>query len=465
MGEVYRAEDPRLGRDVAIKILPPALAGDPEALTRFKREARAIAALSHPNILALHDFDSDGDMHFAVMELLDGDTISGRIARGPIPWREAVEIGIAVAEGLSAAHTKGIVHRDIKPNNVFLTNDGQVKILDFGIARVPPAPQASGQTKATRPGLAIGTVGYMAPEQLRGESAQATADLFSCGCLLHEMVTGRKAFGRDTTADTVAAILTFTPPPMGDSVRDVPPDLERAVTRCLHKQASERFESARQLASALRQIPHGATPAAESQLRRLPGRLRPALWIAAGVLPIALAAFLLRPGGAGPAGFTESLAILPIQNQSGDPDLDYAGDGITEGLIDTMSRAPHVKVMARSTAFHYKGRNVDPQTAGRELGVRRVFFGKTITPGRFPECPGSTAQRFRWSAALGRPISPKVHRDAGFTGGHFREHREHSAIAAECGRAEEARQAGYSESGSLPLMPAGQVLLQPKRLE
>ena len=170
MGEVYRAEDPRLGREVAIKILPPILADDPEAFTRFKREARAIAALSHPNILALHDFDSDGDMHFAVMELLDGDTISGRIARGPIAWREAVEIGIAVAEGLSAAHTKGIVHRDIKPDNVFLTSDGQVKILDFGIARVPPAPQASGQTKATRPGLAIGTVGYMAPEQLRGES-------------------------------------------------------------------------------------------------------------------------------------------------------------------------------------------------------------------------------------------------------------------------------------------------------
>jgi len=253
-----------------------------------------------------------------------------------------------------------------------------VKILDFGIARVPPAPQASGQTKVTRPGLAIGTIGYMAPEQLRGESAHATADLFSCGCLLHEMVTGHKAFGGDTTADMVAAILALDPPPMGDSVRGVPPELERVVARCLHKQASERFQSARQLASALREILLGSTPAAAKIQFRMSARWRPALWIAAGALPIVLAALILRPGAPNVGGFSESLAILPILNQSGDADLDFVGDGTTESLIGNMSELPQVKVMARTTAFGYKGKNVDPQTAGRELGVRRVLTGKLL---------------------------------------------------------------------------------------
>ena len=380
MGEVYRAEDPRLEREVAIKILPPHLTGDPAALTRFKREAKAVAALSHPNILALHDFDSDGDTHFAVMELLQGEALSKRIAQGPIPWREAAGTAIAVADGLAAAHKKGIVHRDIKPDNIFLTTGGHVKILDFGIARVLAASHSATQTQATRPGFAIGTMGYMAPEQLRGESVEPPADLFSLGCVLHEMVTAKRLFARDTAAETVAAILTAEPPPLRDSVRGVPAALDRVVQRCLRKRADERFQSAPELELELRQVHEGSTGTAIAS--SFPILRRPALWAAAGLAAVALAAaVLMRPTSGVPAASTESLAILPIANQSGDPDLDYVSDGITENLINSMSQLRQLKVMARTSAFRYKGRNVDPQTAGRELKVRRVFTGKLVRQG------------------------------------------------------------------------------------
>ncbi|HXA49627.1 MAG TPA: protein kinase [Candidatus Acidoferrum sp.] len=378
MGEVYRALDPRLDREVAIKILPVRVAEDPGALTRFKREARAVAALSHPNILALHDFDSDQGIHYAVMELLEGETLSQRLSRKPMDWRESVEVAVAVAEGLSAAHKKGIVHRDIKPDNLFLTSDGQVKILDFGIARIPSGAQTVTQTKATLPGLAIGTIGYMAPEQLRGEPVDAPADLFSLGCVLHEMVTGQPLFARDTVPDAVAAILTAEPPPMGASTPNVPLELEDAVQRCLRKQAEERFPSAPDLALALRKILQGGAAAAAPV--KSPARWRVALWIAAAVLPIAAAAVFLRPYFA-PATYTESIAILPIANQTGDPGLEYVSDGITESLINSMSQLPRVKVIARTTAFHYKRRDVDAQQAGRELHVRRVLTGRIVRQG------------------------------------------------------------------------------------
>ena len=324
MGEVYRAQDPRLDREVAIKILPARVADDPSALTRFKREAQAVAALSHPNILALHDFDTDGDTHFAVMELLEGDTVLKRISTGRMDWRLAVEVAIAVADGLAAAHKKSIIHRDIKPSNIFITTDGHVKILDFGIARVSMAPQDATQTQATLPGLAIGTVGYMAPEQLRGEGVDAPADLFSLGCVLHEMVTGKRAFQRNTIPDTVAAILTADPPTMGSTAPGVPLELEQVVQRCLRKQASERFQSARELALALRQIVQGTATVATPV--RKPARLWLAGLVAAGVMAAAGGAWL-RPTTRTPAPYPESLAILPISNQSGDPELEYVSDG------------------------------------------------------------------------------------------------------------------------------------------
>src|SRR5262245_47413082 len=199
MGEVYRARDARLGREVAVKILPEPFAQDPERRARFEREARTVAALSHPNILAIHDYGTQGVITYAVMELLEGETLRGRLAKGPLPWREAVEIGAAIADGLAAAHAKGIIHRDLKPENLFLTADDRVKILDFGLARMdaPADPQVETGPyvpAATSPGVVMGTAGYMSPEQVRSQPVDARSDLFSFGCVLYEMVTGRRAF-------------------------------------------------------------------------------------------------------------------------------------------------------------------------------------------------------------------------------------------------------------------------------
>src|SRR5579864_1265430 len=221
MGEVYKARDTKLNRDVAIKVLPDLLATDPAALARFEREAQAVAALSHPNILAIHDFGSDAGVAYAVTELLDGETLRARMDASPLPLRKAVECGLQIVRGLAAAHQKGVVHRDLKPENIFLTRDGQVKILDFGLARVAPelgrepATTASDdptQARGTLPGTLLGTVGYMSPEQVRGQEADARSDLFAFGCVLYEMFAGRRAFSRTTAAETLAAILNEDPP-------------------------------------------------------------------------------------------------------------------------------------------------------------------------------------------------------------------------------------------------------------
>ena len=257
MGEVYRGRDTRLGREVAVKVLPEPFANDPDRRARFEREARAVAALSHPNILAIHDYGTHGAVTYAVMELLEGETLRGRLTRGPLPWREAVEIGAAVAEGLAAAHAKGIVHRDLKPENLFLTADGRVKILDFGLARVTPLPDTQAETgpyipAGTDPGTVMGTVGYMSPEQVRGQPADAGSDIFSFGCVLYEMVTGRRAFQRETAAETMTAILHDEPPDPTDSGNPVPAELSRLVRHCLAKGLNQRLHSARDLALALR---------------------------------------------------------------------------------------------------------------------------------------------------------------------------------------------------------------------
>src|SRR5438445_1460273 len=201
MGEVYRARDTRLGREVAVKVLPESLASNTDRQARFEREARAVAALSHPNILAIHDYGTQGAVTYAVMELLEGETLRDRLIKGPIPWREAVGIGAAIADGLAAAHAKGIVHRDLKPENLFLTTDGRVKILDFGLARVEPISNVSAETASyvpaeTDPGTVLGTVGYMSPEQVRAQEVDVRSDIFSLACVLYEMVSGRRASAR-----------------------------------------------------------------------------------------------------------------------------------------------------------------------------------------------------------------------------------------------------------------------------
>jgi eukaryotic-like serine/threonine-protein kinase len=254
MGEVYRARDTKLGREVAIKVLPAHLSNDPDALARFEREARAIAALSHPNILAIHDFGEHAGTAYAVMELLEGETLRERLMEGPLSVRRAADFGVQIANGLAAAHAKGIVHRDLKPENVFVTKDGRVKILDFGLARqAAPArgsdtrsPTAAGMTDA---GTVLGTVGYMSPEQVRGLPADHRSDLFSFGVVLYEMLSGRRAFQRDTAAETMTAILKEDPPePSATGAAAIPAGLERIVHHCLEKNPEERFQSARDLA-------------------------------------------------------------------------------------------------------------------------------------------------------------------------------------------------------------------------
>jgi len=257
MGEVYRARDTRLGREVAVKIVPPAVAANPDALGRFEREARAVAALSHPNILTIHDVGHSDGTTYAVMELLEGQTLRARLEGGALPPRKAVDIGAQIARGLAAAHDKQIAHRDLKPENIFITSDGSVKVLDFGLARqtgtqsVAAAADSATMGPSTEPGVVLGTVGYMAPEQVRGEPSDHRADIFALGCVLYELLTGRRAYQRDTAAETMAAILKEDPPDPEQSGVVVAPGLMRTLRRCLEKRREERFQSTRDLAFAL----------------------------------------------------------------------------------------------------------------------------------------------------------------------------------------------------------------------
>jgi len=384
MGEVYRARDTRLDRDVAVKILPEELADNPEALRRFEREAKAVAALSHPNILSIFDFGVEAGMSYAVMELLEGETLCARLQRDDAGWREAVEIGSAIAEGLSAAHAKGIIHRDLKPENIFLTSDGQVKILDFGIARVkhvvsPDAETLTTGIETTKRGVVMGTLGYMSPEQVKGAQADAPSDIFSLGCVLYEMVSGQRPFAGDTGAEVIAAILKEDPPLLTGSKKTMPAELAAVIKRCLEKKPEQRYQSARDLAFDLRAMLTGRSPAAPAIARR---PLRPAMWLgaAAAIVAIVVAAWLFWGGVREQA--IDSLAVLPLVNASGDENAEYLSDGITEAIINSLSQLPQLKrVIARSTTASYKGKVVDPRKVGQELNVRAVLTGKMTQRG------------------------------------------------------------------------------------
>jgi hypothetical protein len=291
MGEVYRAHDGRLGRDVAIKVLPAALASDPEALARFGREARAVAALSHPNILVIHDFGSENGLAYAVLELVDGETLRSKLDGAALPPRKAVDVVVQIAHALAAAHDKGIVHRDLKPENVFVTRDGRVKLLDFGLAKMADASRltTSAETRAqlqTQGGAVLGTVGYMSPEQVRGLPADHRSDIFSCGVLLYEMLAGRRPFAGNSAVETMNAILKDQPEPVIVNDGAVGPTLRRITEHCLEKQPEERFQSARDLAfdlEALRTASDqgGAAPAGARRPRRISPAAAAALAIVA----------------------------------------------------------------------------------------------------------------------------------------------------------------------------------------
>ena len=267
MGEVYRARDPRLGRDVAIKVLPASFSQDPDRLKRFEQEARAAGVLNHPNITAVHDIGTADDAPYIVTELLEGETLRSRLGAGAVPVRKAIDYAVQIAKGLAAAHEKGIIHRDLKPDNLFLTKDGRVKILDFGLAKLKPEANEGGQTDlgtvsgGTEPGVVLGTMGYMSPEQVRGKAADRRSDLFAFGTILYEMLSGQRAFRGETAADTITAILTKEPPDLSRTNHEIHPGLDRIVRHCLEKNPEERFESARDVAFDLEALSDVSGPA------------------------------------------------------------------------------------------------------------------------------------------------------------------------------------------------------------
>src|SRR3954462_11162095 len=281
MGEVYRAHDPRLGREVAIKILPAGSAGDSECMRRFEQEARATAALNHPNILAVFDIGSQDNSPYIVSELLEGETLRARLIGGPLPVRKAVDYAFQIVRGLATTHDHGILHRDLKPENIFITRDGHVKILDFGLAKLTmPEPGAAGLSaeatidSVTGRGVLLGTLGYMSPEQCRGAAVDARSDLFSFGAVLYEMLSGSRAFRGETTADTISSILKEEPPELTATGRDVPPMLERIVHHCLEKDPADRFQSARDIAFALEAL-SSASPGAPATGSAAPVETKP----------------------------------------------------------------------------------------------------------------------------------------------------------------------------------------------
>jgi len=398
MGDVYRARDTRLERDVAVKVLPERFVRDLEARMRFEREAKAVAALTHPNILAIHDYGTHENASYSVTELLEGQTLRQRLLQGPLAWRKAVDIAAEIADGLAAAHAKNIIHRDLKPENIFITNDGRVKILDFGLALLTRPEMKGGEEidassiptapMKTDPSAIMGTAGYMAPEQLRGEAVDATTDIFALGCVLYEMVAGRGAFIRNTVIDSLSAILTDSPDVFGATQKMIPFELARVIQRCLEKNRAERFQSARDLAFALRAIGTSTALTFEAPQER---RKRRVIWgsvALAAIVAVTLAYFFLggrasRPPGARDARppAAKSLAILPFVNATGDAQAEYLSDGITETLINTLAQVPGLRVMSRTSVFHYKGRAADPLRVGRELHVGSVLIGRVESAG------------------------------------------------------------------------------------
>jgi serine/threonine protein kinase/Tfp pilus assembly protein PilF len=365
MGEVYRARDPRLGRDVAIKVLPESVVADPMRLRRFEQEARAVAALSHPNILAVFDVGT-GAPPFLVTELLDGDTLRGILDRGALSLTKATQVALQLVAGLAAAHGRGIVHRDLKPDNIFVTRDGVVKILDFGLAKAVSPAQAGhyavspdepgGGTElapptmlATTPGLVLGTVGYMAPEQVRGETADPRADLFAVGAILYEMVSGRRAFHGHSPADTMSAVLREQPPDVRLSGATTPA-LARIIGRCLEKDAGVRFQTATDLRFALETL-SDSTPGAAAVATTSSDTSTP------------------------------SIAVLPFTDMSPPRDQAYFCEGMAEEIINALTRVEGLRVAPRTSTFQARASSQDLEQIATALRVRHLLEGSVRTSG------------------------------------------------------------------------------------
>jgi serine/threonine protein kinase/tetratricopeptide (TPR) repeat protein len=423
MGEVFLAHDTKLDRKVAIKILNETFGRDDDKVNRFVREARAASALNHPNILTVYEIGDVGGRHYIATELIDGMTLREHLARGGLPRHSVVAIGVQVAEALAAAHQAGIIHRDIKPENIMLRRDGYAKVLDFGLAKLSePAATApgSGQSEeatrfqATSPGVVMGTVAYMSPEQARGATTDARSDLWSLGVVLYEMLAGRAPFGGDTSSHTIVSILEREPV----ALAHVPTELHRIVRKALAKDADMRYQSARDMLIDLKTLRRdldaesGAAPPVESPDFRVAPAGRRRLVTLAGTIVLTVgvaAAGYFAFASLGDPARIGSIAVLPFQNSSGNSDSEYLSDGLAESLIYRLSQLPDLKVSPTSSVLRYKNTDTDPQRIASELGVQAVLSGRMVQRGDHltisVELIDAGSNRVLWGEQYERPMS------------------------------------------------------------
>lgn len=404
MGEVYLAHDTRLGRQVAVKVLPPDVSNDPERLARFEREARAVAALNHPGIVTLHAVEEAAGVRFLVMERVSGRTLAALIGRDGLPIGRILELAVPMADALAAAHDRGVVHRDLKPNNVMVTDEGRLKILDFGLAKIEPPPASDGEGSTTTfartgSGQILGTIPYMAPEQCRGERVDTRADLFAFGAILYEMASGTRAFGGESSVDIMTAVLKDDPRPLETLRPGVPSRFARIVKRCLEKDPRHRIQSAidlkhelEDLADELRPAPPQPVAASAgggpTPLARRARRLLPAI-----VVGVALAGLLIvgtmealrwrdRAATTGAVHPIRSLAVLPFENRMRDASQDYFVDGMHDALITELVRLGGVEVKSRNVVMRFRGTTRPVTEVAHELGVDAVVDGSVLRSGQ-----------------------------------------------------------------------------------
>jgi TolB-like protein/Tfp pilus assembly protein PilF len=406
MGEVYLAEDTKLGRRVALKIPPASLASDPDRLARYRREARAVAALNHPNIVTLHSIEEVEGAHFLTMELVEGQNLAQMLPRDGFPLDKLFELAIPIADALSTAHDAGIVHRDLKPENIMVNDQGQVKILDFGLAKLRDVSSGGLDETLTQEGMVFGTVPYMSPEQVQGKPADARSDIFSLGVILYEMASGTRPFKGESSAHVISSILRDTPVSVTDLKRELPNHLGRLIRHCLEKDPERRFQTARDVSYDLVELKREAdaerarsssavpaAPAAATAAAAEPVRRRPPVWLvlaATGLLAALSTLYLtLRsaPETTSPPVAPEArsgkttIAVLPFANLSADPQNEFFADGLTEELIQALAKVEGLDVPARTSVFALKGKDVDIKDAGQMLGVETLLAGSVRKAG------------------------------------------------------------------------------------